>query len=102
VYKTHLERAMNSNEATSPLSIFPPLTERVVGEVFNALRSAQLVVTAFWKRHRVAPVDDRAFESIANLDEHTLKDIGAPHWLVARAADERDARHLRWIEFEVR
>ncbi len=93
---------MNCNEATSPLSVSPPLTERVVGEIFEALRSAQLAVAGVWK-HRGAPaVDDRAFESIANLDEHTLKDIGAPHWLVARAADERDARHLRWIEFEVR
>jgi hypothetical protein len=93
---------MNCNEATSPLSVSPPLTERIVSEVFDALRSAQLAVAGFWKRPGVAPVDDRAFESIANLDEHTLKDIGAPHWLVARAADERDARHLRWIQFEVR
>jgi hypothetical protein len=94
---------MNCNEAASPVSVSPPLTERIVGEVFDALRSAQLAVAGFLKYRDVAPVDDdRAFESIANLDEHTLKDIGAPHWLVARAADERGARRLRWIEFEVR
>jgi len=93
---------MNCNEATSPLSVSPPLTERIVGEVFDALRFAQLALAGFWKDRGVAAADDRAFESIANLDEHTLKDIGAPHWLVARAADERDARHLRWIEFEAR
>jgi len=93
---------MNCNEATSPLSVSRPLTERIVGEIFDALRFAQLAVAGFWKHRGVAVADDRAFESIANLDEHTLKDIGAPHWLVARAADERDARHLRWIEFEAR
>ena len=93
---------MNCNEATSPLSVSPPLTQRIVGEVFDGLRAAQLAVAGVWKRHVGAPVDDRAFESIANLDEHTLKDIGAPNWLVARAAEERDARHLRWIGFEVR
>ncbi len=93
---------MNCNEATSPLLVSRPLTERIVGEIFDALRFAQLAFAGFWKHRSVAAADDRAFESIANLDEHTLKDIGAPHWLVARAADERDARHLRWIEFEVR
>ena len=93
---------MNCNEATSPLSVSTPLTERIVGEVFDALHSAQVAVAGLWKKRGVANADDRVFESIADLDEHTLKDIGAPHWLVARAADERDARHMRWIEFEVR
>lgn len=93
---------MNCNEATSCQMVSRPLTERIVGEVFDALRSAELAIAGFWKQRSVSAVDERAFESIANLDEHTLRDIGAPHWLVARAADERDARHLRWIEFEVR
>jgi len=93
---------MNCNEATSPLLVSRPLTERIVGEVFDALRSAALAVASFSKQRSAVPLDNRAFESIADLDEHTLKDIGAPHWLVAHAADERDARHLRWIEFEVR
>ena len=94
---------MNCNEATSPLLVSRPLTERIVGEVFDALRSATARASPVSGTSVASPrVDERAFESIANLDEHTLKDIGAPHWLVARAADERDARHLRWIEFEVR
>ncbi len=93
---------MNCNEATSSLMVSRPLTERIVGEVFDALRSAALAAAGLWSQPSVSGVDERAFESIANLDEHMLKDIGAPHWLVARAADERDARHLRWIEFEVR
>ena len=93
---------MNCNEATSPLSVSPPLTQRIVGEVFDGLRAAQLAVAGVWKRRGGAPVDDRAFVSIANLDEHTLKDIGAPDWLIARAAERREAQQLRWIEHDVR
>jgi len=92
---------MNCDQAASSLSLPRPLTERVVGEVFDALRAAQNAVAGLWKP-RIAAVDKHRFESIADLDEHTLKDIGAPHWLVAQAADERETRHLRWIEFEVR
>jgi hypothetical protein len=93
---------MNCNEATSPVLVSPPLTERVVSEVFDALRSAGLAVAGLWKRRDAPALDERAIASIAHLNEHTLKDIGAPHWLVARAAQEREARHLRWVEFDVR
>jgi hypothetical protein len=93
---------MNCNEATSPVMVSRPLTERVVDEVFDALRAAEFGLAGFWKIRGALGVDEHAFESISGLDEHTLKDIGAPHWLVARATAERDARHLRWIEFELR
>jgi len=35
--------------------------------------------------------------AIAHLDVHALKDIGAPHWLVASAAERRDREHLSWL-----
>jgi len=47
-----------------------------------------------------APDDVRELEGLAHLNVHALKDIGAPHWLVARAAGERDREHLRWIGLE--
>ena len=92
---------MNANEAASPLPISQPLTERVVTEVFAALRSAELAVAGLWRRGEPA-ADPHAFDAIEHLDERTLKDIGAPHWLVARAADRREAQQLRWIEIDVR
>ena len=80
-----------------------PLTERVVGEVFDALRAAEATLAGLLKGRRDATsADEHAFDAIAELDEHALKDIGAPHWLVARAAERREAQHLRWIELDVR
>jgi uncharacterized protein YjiS (DUF1127 family) len=37
------------------------------------------------------------FDGLAQLEAHLLKDIGAPHWLVAQAAGEPDRERLRWI-----
>ena len=99
---TRLEPAMNCDQATSPMLISRPLTERVVTEVFDALRAAEVALIGFWKRREAPANDGRAFDSIADLNEYTLKDIGAPHWLVARAAARRDAQHLRWIEYDIR
>lgn len=46
--------------------------------------------------------DARRLDRLAHLNVHVLKDIGAPHWLVARAAGDPDREHLRWIELERR
>jgi uncharacterized protein YjiS (DUF1127 family) len=46
--------------------------------------------------------ETRPLEGLAHLELHVLKDIGAPHWLVARAAGEPDREHLRWIALEHR
>ncbi len=93
---------MNSNQATSPIPLSRPLTERVVDEVVDALRAVEVAFAGVWSRREAQPDDLRAFDSIADLSEHALKDIGAPHWLVARAAARRETQHLRWTEFDVR
>jgi uncharacterized protein YjiS (DUF1127 family) len=46
--------------------------------------------------------DTRSVEGVAHLDLHLLKDIGAPHWLVTRAAERHGAEHLRWLGLEHR
>jgi hypothetical protein len=46
---------------------------------------------------RAETMNDRELHGRAHLDIHVLKDIGAPHWLVARAAGEPDRERLRWI-----
>jgi hypothetical protein len=93
---------MNANEAASPLPVSRPLTERIVTEVFVALRSAEIAIAALWRRDEAAAVDPHAFDSVEHLNEHTLKDIGAPHWLVARAAERREAQRSRWVELDLR
>ena len=96
------ESAMNANETASRLPISEPLSERIVNEVFAALRSAELAITGLWRRNEGPVVDPHAFDAIEHLNERTLNDIGAPHWLVARAAERREAQRLRWIELDVR
>ena len=93
---------MNANEAASRLPTSQPLTERIVMEVLAALRSAELAVAGLWRRNQRPDFDPHAFDAIEHLNESTLKDIGAPHWLVARAAERREAQQLRWIELDVR
>lgn len=46
--------------------------------------------------------ETRELDGLSDLNAHLLKDIGAPHWLVAHAAGERDREHLRWIGFDHR
>jgi hypothetical protein len=92
---------MNCNQATSPVLV-PPLTERVAADVLDALHSAAVAVARLWQRPNASQLGERAFDSIAHLNEYALKDIGAPDWLVARAAERREAQHLRWIELEAR
>ncbi len=61
-----------------------------------------VAMTDLWRRRRVQRDERRAFDSIAHLDEHVLKDIGAPHWLVADAAERGDVQHRQWVESEFR
>ena len=93
---------MNANDVASPVPISQPLTERVLVEVFAALRSAELALAGLWEHDEGASFDRHAFDSIEHLNERTLKDIGAPDWLVARAVERRGAQHLRWVELDVR
>ena len=93
---------MTIDQAATRPSVSQPLLESVVGEVLTALRTAEQAFASLWGRARVSSNDERAYESIADLNEHALKDIGAPHWLIARAAERRAAQHARWIEYDVR
>ena len=92
---------MNCEQATPRMPLSRPLTETIVDESLDALRAAALALVSLWAR-RAAPITEDGYDSIADLNEHTLKDIGAPDWLVARAAEQREAQRLRWLEFEIR
>ena len=43
-----------------------------------------------------------AVDGIADMDQRLLEDIGAPHWLIARAASRADARYRLRFELEAR
>ena len=43
-----------------------------------------------------------ALDGIADMDQRLLEDIGAPHWLIARAASRADPRYRLRFELEAR
>jgi hypothetical protein len=93
---------MNCSDVGTLPALDRPLTDRLAAGVDAMLAALRGSWTA--GRARIEPLPDRAraYASIAHLSEHMLKDIGAPEWLAAHAAQEREARRFRAIEREFR
>ncbi|APX78821.1 isoleucyl-tRNA synthetase [Achromobacter insolitus] len=53
------------------------------------------MIAAFRKRRNEA----RLRQLAADLDEHMLKDLGAPRWLMNEAAVKRDLARLRDADY---
>jgi hypothetical protein len=53
---------------------------------------------AAWRDHPVHVDQVSALEAMTEIDEHTLKEIGAPNSLIAHAIERKDAHHLRLLE----
>jgi len=43
---------------------------------------------------------ERQIETLAEMDAVILRDIGAPAWMVNRAAERRDAQEMRLFELQ--
>ena len=78
------------------------VVERVRIALHAAFVSARRVARLIQRDREHSAVERRALDSIAHLNVHVLKDIGAPHWLIAQAASSRDEQSLRWTEIEMR
>jgi len=74
----------------------------VVERVRLALRAALDAARTLGRNHDKFADERRVADSIAHLNVHVLKDIGAPHWLIAQAASRRDEQSLTWTEIEMR
>jgi hypothetical protein len=92
---------MNRNESQPAMVLSRPLTERLAEDLNEVVRLARTALATLFRRPAV-PGERRMYDSVAHLNEHVLKDIGAPHWLVARAAAQREAQHLQWIDMDFR
>ena len=55
-------------------------------------------IQRLWQEHVERANRARAQATFADIDEHTLKDIGAPNWIIAEAAHRGDSRGLRLID----
>ena len=79
-----------------------PLANRFVEGLADALGAALRRLQGGWRRYQAYRAEMRAFNAIAHLNQHVLKDIGAPHGLIAQASARREAAHLRWTGFDFR
>ena len=55
-------------------------------------------IQTLWQQHVERTNKARAQAAFAEIDEHTLKDIGAPNWLIAEASHRADSRGMRLID----
>ncbi len=97
---------MNSCSAQHAIASPHPPTGRIDGGVGGALHAALNTtlnaIARVWRDHKARSDELRTFDSVADLNEHVLKDIGAPHWLISRAAARQDAERLPWIDMNLR
>ena len=91
---------MNAHSSQPSILLYRPLTERVVSEVGKALRAAGALL-ALWRIHRARSRDVRAVDAMTDMNEHMLRDIGAPDRLISHAAARRDADHHRRISVQL-
>jgi uncharacterized protein YjiS (DUF1127 family) len=87
---------MNAHSSQPSVLLSRPLTERIVSQVGKALRAAGAVLE-LWRNHRARSRDVRALDAMTDMNEHMLRDIGAPDRLISHAAARRDADHRRRI-----
>lgn len=88
---------------TLPLSQSPflpsfSLTGRLLAATGEATRAAINSFQIAWREHPAQIDQASALDLMADIDAHTLRDIGAPNWLIAQAVERKDAHHLHLIE----
>jgi uncharacterized protein YjiS (DUF1127 family) len=91
---------MNAHPSQPSVLLSRPLTERVASEFGKALRAAGALL-ALWRVNRARSRDVRAVDAMTDMNEHMLRDIGAPDRLISHAAMRRDADHRRRISVQL-
>jgi len=72
-----------------------PAASESSGALWN---TAFVKVRSLWQDHVCRSYQARASAVFADIDMHTLRDIGAPNWIVAEATLRSDSRGLRLID----
>ena len=67
-------------------------------EFSTAWVTAFAKIQTLWQDHVERANHARAQAVFADIDEHTLKDIGAPNWAIAEAVHRGDSRGLRLMD----
>jgi len=87
---------MQTTNLRVTLPLWQPVHVRVWRHVQAAARTAWQATVQYWQEQTRQARLRREWRALAGLTPHTLKDIGAPDWLVADAAyrARRSAREL--------
>ena len=84
---------MNCNAAQSSASLPAPGT---FGAPWNVAFVSKM--QSLWQDHVCRSSQARAMATFAEIDTHTLRDIGAPNWIIAESSLRGDSRGLRLID----
>ncbi|HJV59550.1 MAG TPA: hypothetical protein VJ743_01335 [Albitalea sp.] len=85
---------MNATSCPTSIRLGRPLHERLRDAVTDRVRQ----VVSAWLRGRAERRHRRELETIAEMNEMLLRDIGAPESLIAEAAARDEARRLIGLE----
>jgi hypothetical protein len=89
---------MNQHFSQSSVAISHSLPERLVAATGEATRAAVNAFQATWREQAPHANQTGSFDLMADIDAHTLRDIGAPNWLIAQAVERKGAHHLHLLE----
>ena len=67
---------------------------RLAAATTEATVAAIATFQSVWRAQSKSEDRARAIEMMAGIDAHTLKDIGAPDWLIAQSQERHDAHRL--------
>ena len=89
---------MNGHLSLSTLPSSNPLPGRTAVSIGDALHA----LVALWRNYAERRRQIRAFDGLADMNEHLLRDIGASDWSMSRAATRMEATHQRRFEMGMR
>ena|SRR5688572_27232980 len=87
---------MHTPSCPSLIPLSRPLHERMLDSVTDGLRR----IAAAWRERTEKRRLQRQVEAVAEMDALMLRDIGAPEWMVNRAAERRDMHEMRLFELQ--
>jgi uncharacterized protein YjiS (DUF1127 family) len=89
---------MNGHLSLSTLPASNPPPGRTAVSIGGALRA----LVALWRSRLERRRQIRAFDGLADMNEHLLRDIGASDWSMSRAATRMEATHQPRFEMGMR
>jgi len=89
---------MNNSAAHPALRFSPAAAGRISATATGRSDSTLAKLRALWQEHRERVHCARAQAAFAEIDAHTLKDIGAPDWILAEASQRAGNRDVRMLD----